>query len=702
MPSVPGADDAELAKLLRSTWPAFFARFGTLTAVQRSAITPILNGESVLVCAPTASGKTEAAVAPLIERSKGVWKDWTILYVSPTRALVNDLYERLRIPLEMLGIRLARRTGDHRDNLATVPNVLLTTPESFDSLLCRGRNLGGAEHVLMHVVAVVLDEAHLLHGTGRGEQARWLIERLRRLRRHAMNSNWVKHDLVQVVALSATVPNPHAVLDSYALGGRFIRVDGGRAIKEVRVEGDLPIAEWVIPAVLSEPDPPSKVLVFANSRRRVDKLAEALRPLLEPLNYTVTGHHGSLDVKERERTEEAIRTQSRMVVVSTSTLEIGVDIGDIDLVVLDAPPPDVSALLQRIGRGNRRTSETRVLLCAGSALEVLIHEAMLDAARAGELGPGQTGPQFAVARQQIASYIFQAPTTTRSRESILGLVSACLPDIDFEALLIHLVSEGELVERHGRVSLGDHWRDATARGEIHSVIEGSPGQTVQDADTGDAIAHGIRFKGGNRLSIAAHSLTVRGWDDWRIQVRRVRGEAVADGQWSYVSRAWVEGPGQPYAVRQYLGIPEGDWPVVRDGRHAYVFHFGGARRAAVLRLAAATSRHSDVSITSWHLKFEHSIDSPPAWLLQTTAGSLELELDAALERLERQLGRPKANAALPRALRLREVRGWLLLADELDAARQANWVACTDSTLSAALGLLIGDVGAERTSNSVS
>src|SRR5205823_6804612 len=106
----------------------------------------------------------------------------TVLYVSPTRALVNDLYERLHDPLRQLGLRLVRRTGDHKDSLAPAPHVLLTTPESFDSLLCRGRD-GERGHVLASVVAVVLDEIHLLLGSPRGEQARWLVERLRRLLR---------------------------------------------------------------------------------------------------------------------------------------------------------------------------------------------------------------------------------------------------------------------------------------------------------------------------------------------------------------------------------------------------------------------------------------------------------------------------------------------------------------------------------------
>ena len=105
--------DRTVANRLQHTWSAFFQRFGRLTPTQREAIPPVLAGRDCLVCAPTASGKTEAACAPLIERLLSGGTDWTILYVSPTRALVNDLYERLWTPIRDLSLRLERRTGDH-------------------------------------------------------------------------------------------------------------------------------------------------------------------------------------------------------------------------------------------------------------------------------------------------------------------------------------------------------------------------------------------------------------------------------------------------------------------------------------------------------------------------------------------------------------------------------------------------------------
>src|SRR5262249_37777789 len=152
-----------------------------------------------------ASGKTEAACAPLVERSLESHREWTILYVSPTRALVNDLHVRLSGPLRRSSLRAVRRTGDHHDALSGWQQVVLTTPESFDSLLCRGR-LQPNGHALAHVVAVVLDEVHLLHGSSRGEQVRWLLERLRRLRRQAKAEGWSATEDFQVVALSATIP----------------------------------------------------------------------------------------------------------------------------------------------------------------------------------------------------------------------------------------------------------------------------------------------------------------------------------------------------------------------------------------------------------------------------------------------------------------------------------------------------------------
>ena len=113
----------------------------------------------------------------MLERHLSGQERRTILYVCPTRALVNDLHnERLAGPGGRLGIDVARRTGDHATQISKPVDVLITTPESFDSLLCRGRRAENG-HVLARVASVVLDEIHVLFGTPRGEQIRWLLER---------------------------------------------------------------------------------------------------------------------------------------------------------------------------------------------------------------------------------------------------------------------------------------------------------------------------------------------------------------------------------------------------------------------------------------------------------------------------------------------------------------------------------------------
>src|SRR5205823_4112188 len=128
--------------------------------------------------------------------------------------------------------------------------------------------------------------------------------------------------------------------------------------------------------------------------------------------------------------ESDVKRLDRVVVVSTSTLEIGIDIGDIDLVVLDGPPPDVPAFLQRIGRGNRRTGYTRVMPCSATVSEAIVQAAMLDAARNGRLGATAVGAQASVARQQVASAILEGSRRSAPRGQIADLMRSCLPDVE--------------------------------------------------------------------------------------------------------------------------------------------------------------------------------------------------------------------------------------------------------------------------------
>ncbi len=668
---------------LPHAWPAFFARFGRLTPVQRATIPAVLGGESVLVVAATASGKTEAACAPLVERFIGRRSPWTILYLSPTRALVNDLDARLRSPLDALHLRVERRTGDYHAELTTPPHVLLTTPESFDSILCRHRRPGDG-HVLDGVVAVVLDEIHLLHGTARGEQVRWLLERLRRRLAQA----GVRPP--QVVALSATVPDPEAVREAFLPGGAIISVPGGREIVAMTPASASARVEDALLAYLAGRRDKEKILVFCNARRRVDTLTAALRAPLAARGYTAWAHHGSLDRREREQAETEAKEGTGLVIVATSTLEIGIDIGDIDLVVLDGPPPDLSALLQRIGRGNRRTGTTRVLACAETPVEALVQSAMIEAARDGWLGPAQRGPQHAVARQQLASVIFAAAKVATPHAALQDLLDTRAAPVVARTLLPALIANGELYEDRSGVSLGQEWRDRAATGSIHTNIEATAGMTVVDEESGAVIARGVASHDGHGMCAGGHLLQIQRWDAFRIEVRRVSDPARGNGEWRYAAaRMGVRGPGQPAAVRRYLGIPEGTWPVIHLPHATYAFHFGGARRQAVLQLAAPLlTPRGEIVVTPWYMQCAGS-SARPVWLAQATAEGLTWAIDARLDELERLLGRPDANRNLPRAVRLDEVRGWLGLDDECDHLRAAVWQPVTDDDIRAVLLALI-------------
>jgi ATP-dependent Lhr-like helicase len=687
-------EDRRIARRLPRTWPTFFEAFGRLTPVQRAAIPTILEGHDVLLVSATATGKTEAACAPLVERlidSQERWTErWTILYICPTRALVNDLYERLWAPLHRLSLSVKRRTGDHKERVEGA-HVLLTTPESFDSLLCRGRT-GSSGHVLAHVAAVVLDEIHLLNGTARGEQVRWLMERLRRLRREAKVKGWARRDEFQTVALSATVSEPEAIVASYLRGGRTIQLEGGRQIETVAPpEAGITVDE-ALPSYVRSLRRPEKILVFSNTRRRVDDLAAGLRPPLQALGYDVRAHHGSLDRREREACEEALRTADKIVVFSTSTLELGIDIGDIDLVVLDGPAPDVMALLQRIGRGNRRTNVTRVMACSGSLLEAIVHSAMIEAARDGWLGPAEHGPQYAVARQQVASYIFQSGRRSRSRTRVQSLLDSCSPPVVATALIEAMLASGEIEEDESGLRLGADWLQKQSTGAIHSTIEEMPGVDVVDEETGQRIVKGLSFQAGKGLRAGGLLLEARKWSERKLEVRRVRMADAAQGDWGYTSRRWIKGPGQPQTVRRYLCIDDETWPVVESGGRRYVFHFGGARRQAVIQLAAQTADrpHAGIVVNEWYLSLPDRGVRKPRWIDDASPWRIELAIGAKLDSLENTLGRPRANKWLPMEARIDEVKRWLFLEDELRTLQEATWSSETDGDVAAVLRDLVG------------
>ncbi len=610
--------DRELVRALGPVGGAFFGSFRTLRDVQRAAIPRILEGRDVLVASATASGKTEAVVAPLVTRTldrlpahgSGI----RMLLIAPTRALVNDLAARVDGPLGRLGLTCGRQTSDHKDKHGR-PFVLVTTPESFDSILVRdGRVEGGqiTDHLLATVSVVFVDEAHLFDGTARGDQLSWLMGRLRRVRHLADDSGTSGRAGLQVCAGSATIS------DSQGLARRLlgpsavaVQVPGTR---EIEVFGPSGAALWfpvepsldavglrdrlelapaekfakaaerrIWRALSGEGDTPlRKALVFAPTRRLVDTLSTELAAMLPRRRaIRVLAHHGSLERTVRERAEGEFAVAGDAVLVATTTLEVGVDIGDVDFVVLVGAPPGTRSLLQRIGRAGRRIGCTRVLALPRTEVEQAALASMLIAARDGRLEPEGYARRWSVFVQQAASFVAQGRPRGRKRSHLVDLAQDVWPDDEpatVDAIVEHLLDEDCLIEDRGRLWLGEPWADlfdAGGRG-MHANFD-SPGTGVPavDASTGEVIAY-VAGPPSERKGLA---LGGQSWDLETVSgeiLLRPRGARAARDGFRYVARRAPVRREYAVHVRRGLGLGEGDAPLVDLLSGLTWFHFGGA------------------------------------------------------------------------------------------------------------------------------
>ncbi len=430
-----------------------------------------------MVCAPTAGGKTEAVVAPLAERVLSSRADGCrLLVICPTRALVNDLHRRLRAPVEAARLRIGRKTADASFDYARPPDLVVTTPESIDSMLAR------RPRILRGVSALMLDELHLLDGTVRGDHLRCLLERLER----------VAATRPQRCAASATVP------DVAELAARYLSADAvcveAKAARRVitgRLEhaATLGQAAAIVRGALETAG--RKLLVFANSRSQVEELSALLaaNPVLRP---RVFAHHGSLAKAERVRVERGFLDAASGVCVATMTLELGIDIGDVDLVVLVAPPPDVSSLLQRIGRGNRRGDSSRVLGLYSDAFERRRFEHLLRCGADERLFTDPVAFRPNVIAQQALGLAFQNPKgwidAKVAHSRLPADVGAEWTQGDVEAVLGQLEKVGDLRPiAGGRRVIDEPARERFDRGRVHSLIQDAHETEVVDAVTGRSI-----------------------------------------------------------------------------------------------------------------------------------------------------------------------------------------------------------------------
>jgi ATP-dependent Lhr-like helicase len=419
---------------------AFYGRFESLHEAQQAAIEPILAGRSVILSSGTGSGKTEAVTAPLMSR---FWRDaaksdaFVLLYMAPTKALVNDLEKRLYQPLDFLGLRVGVRHGD-RDDLASGQrvHVLVTTPESLEVMLFR------KDAALSSVRAVVIDEVHLLYNTQRGLQLSIQLQRLReRLDRP-----------FQWAALSATIGDLSDVHAFLAVGDEapvLLSYPSHRTIDAqvrhvVAEDGFLDLVRKLTDGR------PTKLLVFANSRRECERLAGVLQH--DPsLGHAIYAHYSSLSPEIRLETEREFAASDTAICLATSTLELGIDIGDIDAVLLWGAPGGVESFLQRIGRGNRRVHKTNAVCLIPDTSEsvgwdALRFASLVDAASKGELPRRRPYELYGPVVQQILSVIASDGGRFTRAASLCELVRH-KPHLDrrtVESILAQLAANGYL------------------------------------------------------------------------------------------------------------------------------------------------------------------------------------------------------------------------------------------------------------------
>ena len=344
----------------------------SLRPLQEHAIAPVLRGDDALLLAPTAGGKTEAAFFPLLSRMESEhWRGLSVLYVCPLRALLNNLEPRLAGYASWTGRRVALRHGDtaagaRKRMLVDRPDVLLTTPESLEAMLVS--TLVTPTELFADLRTVVVDEVHAFAGDDRGWHLLAVLERLSRLAGRPL----------QRIGLSATVGNPEALLrwlQGSGVGlrpGTVVAPDvGAAAAPELQLDyvGTVDNAATVVASLHRG----EKRLVFADSRRTVESLALALRER----GVETFVSHSSLSVDERRRAETAFAEARDCVIAATSTLELGIDVGDLDRVLQIGAPRTVASFLQRLGRTGRRPGASRSMLFLATDDDELLRAAAL-------------------------------------------------------------------------------------------------------------------------------------------------------------------------------------------------------------------------------------------------------------------------------------------------------------------------------------
>jgi len=351
-------------------------KWNSLRPVQELASEVILDGKNCIILAPTAGGKTEASLFPVLSgcltnQELGL----RVLYICPTRALLNNQEERLGEYASMLGLGAFKWHGDvtasaKKKFLIEPCEVLLTTPESLEVMLVSSKV--PTARLFKDLKYVVIDEIHSLASCDRGNHLLSVLERIRA---------YCRNDF-QRIGLSATVGNPEQILEwmqgSSQNPGAL--VDPPKIVTKRQIEIKFTQEAGLLTSQVIDTAHGCKSLLFCESRRLVESISKGLKKWDEPIYV----HHSSLSREEREESERQFHHGDVACIVCTSTMELGIDVGDLDKVLQVNSPATVSSFLQRMGRtGRRENSITNMTFFVEKEMILLQALAIVELAREG-------------------------------------------------------------------------------------------------------------------------------------------------------------------------------------------------------------------------------------------------------------------------------------------------------------------------------
>jgi ATP-dependent Lhr-like helicase len=475
-----------------------------LREVQERTYPAVASGSDVLVIAPTAGGKSEAALIPVMDDIlKNGRMGVSCLYISPLKALINDQEDRFRafcIPTSLSVMKwhgdVAK--GDRSWKDGEPPHFLMITPESLEVLL-QEKTLSSD---LQRVRTIIVDELHVFVESERGVHLKVLLDRMDRITKRS----------VQRIGLSATAGNPKEVLEWLS--------EGRHKAEIVAVPSPPKEKQFVFIVEPEETDrinalvrivDGKKALVFVNSRSVAEKLMKASAGRIRNLHI----HHSSLSSATRKTSEEAFSSQDGACIICTSTLELGIDIGDLDVVVQVGAPNSVSSFLQRMGRSGRRGKSAFVAWILQNPCELLCSLAIIECAIKKEV-ENLTPPKkpYNVLLQQVFLYMHNHSRVSRKQLAASVLSPQVFRDIApqiLDQIVSHLVQAGYLTTDGEMVMLGTEAERVFGRSnwkDLYSVISGGGEYRAITPDgevVGKLDARFVNSKNSDEISLGGRS-----------------------------------------------------------------------------------------------------------------------------------------------------------------------------------------------------